>query len=75
MDNRKTAFLTGANNGIGLATVKLLAVRRYQVWMGVRGMDRGEAAYQQLKRRNLNVQLEINVSDDASVELAAIWRR
>jgi NAD(P)-dependent dehydrogenase (short-subunit alcohol dehydrogenase family) len=71
MEN-KTAFVTGANKGIGLATVRLLAEKGYQVWMGVRDMDRGQTAYQQLKRQNLNVQLvQIDVSDDASVELAA----
>jgi len=32
MENKKVAFITGANKGIGLATAKL----GFQVWMGVR---------------------------------------
>lgn len=72
MKNKKTAFVTGANKGIGLATSRLLAEKGYQVWMGVRSLERSEEAYQNLKADGLDVHLQqIDISDDESVAKAA----
>ena len=74
MENKKTAFITGANKGIGFATTKLLAERGYQVWMGVRNKEHGEQAYQVLKDQNLDVRLvQIDISKDDSVTKAAAY--
>lgn len=71
MENKKVAFITGANKGIGLATAKLFAEKGFQVWMGVRSMDRGQKAYQALKDQNFDVRLiQIDISADASVASA-----
>jgi NAD(P)-dependent dehydrogenase (short-subunit alcohol dehydrogenase family) len=39
-----TAFITGANRGIGLQTAKGLTVRGYRVILGVRSESAGEKA-------------------------------
>ncbi|WP_367331118.1 SDR family NAD(P)-dependent oxidoreductase [Sphingobacterium multivorum] len=76
MGNQKTAFITGANKGIGFATAKLLAEKGYQVWMGVRDMDKGKEAHRILKAQNLDVHLlQIDVSNDESVMSAAKYLR
>jgi NAD(P)-dependent dehydrogenase (short-subunit alcohol dehydrogenase family) len=72
MNDQKTAFITGANKGIGYATAKLLAEKGFQVWMGVRDLIKGKEAYDILKTQNLDVHLvQIDVSDDQSVAFAA----
>ncbi len=72
MENKKTAFVTGANKGIGLATSRLLAEKGFQVWMGVRNLERSEVAFQTLKADGLDVHLvQIDISDDDSVAKAA----
>ncbi|WP_295222625.1 SDR family NAD(P)-dependent oxidoreductase [uncultured Chryseobacterium sp.] len=72
MGNQKTAFITGANKGIGFATAKLLAEKGFQVWMGVRDMKKGREAQDVLKAQDLDVHLvQIDVSNDESVALAA----
>ncbi len=63
MGNKKTAFVTGANKDIGLATSRLLAEKGFQVWMGVRNMERGKVAYENLKTKGLDVHLlQIDIS-------------
>ncbi|MGS2738250.1 SDR family NAD(P)-dependent oxidoreductase [Sinomicrobium sp. M5D2P17] len=72
MEGKKRVFITGANKGIGFATTKLLAEKGYQVWMGVRNMERGERAYHLLKEQNFDVHLlQIDISNDKSVAEAA----
>lgn len=72
MENKKTAFVTGANKGIGLATSRLLAEKGFEVWMGVRNLERGQQAYQDLKTQGLDVNLiQIDISQDESVAQAA----
>ncbi|RXG31833.1 SDR family NAD(P)-dependent oxidoreductase [Leeuwenhoekiella marinoflava] len=72
MDSNKKVFITGANKGIGFATTKLFAEKGYQVWMGVRNMERGAKAHQLLKEQNLDVHLvQIDISNDESVAEAA----
>jgi len=72
MNNKRTAFITGANKGIGFATAKLLAEKGFQVWMGVRDMQKGKEAHGVLKALNLDVHLvQVDVSSDESVTAAA----
>lgn len=42
----KRVVVTGANKGIGLATVEVLAERGFFVFLGSRSLERGEAAWQ-----------------------------
>lgn len=76
MGNQKTAFITGANKGIGFATAKLMAEKGFQVWMGVRDMHKGKEAHDVLKAQNLDVHLvPVDVSNDESVAIAAQYLR
>lgn len=72
MNNLKTALVTGANKGIGLATVEGLAKDGYKVWLGSRDSSRGQAAVDHLRSKGLDVYLlVIDVADDSSVIQAA----
>ncbi|MEO6282904.1 MAG: SDR family NAD(P)-dependent oxidoreductase [Dyadobacter sp.] len=72
MNNVKTALVTGANKGIGLATAEGLGKLGYKVWLGSRDFSRGQAAVDQLRSKGLDVHLLlINVADDSSVLEAA----
>jgi NAD(P)-dependent dehydrogenase (short-subunit alcohol dehydrogenase family) len=72
MNNIKTALVTGANKGIGLATVEGLARQGYKVWLGSRDSSRGQAAVGDLRSKGLDVHLlTIDVADDNSVKEAA----
>lgn len=71
--DKKTALVTGANKGIGFATVKLLAEKGFKVWLGARDRARGQSAVDKLRKEGLDVTfLTIDVSDDRSVNDAAI---
>jgi len=68
----KTALVTGANRGIGLATARQLLASGYFVYLGVRDELRGEEAATALVENgyhNLSV-LGLDVTDDASVSTA-----
>ncbi len=41
MPNNASAFITGANKGIGLAVARQLGERGYAIWLGCRDMERG----------------------------------
>lgn len=72
MERTKTALVTGANKGIGLAIVRGLAKTGMSVWLGARDRSRGEEAVASLRDEGLDVRLlEIDVADDASVARAA----
>jgi NAD(P)-dependent dehydrogenase (short-subunit alcohol dehydrogenase family) len=61
------ALVTGANKGVGLATVRQLADRGLTVLLGSRDLDRGERAAKELGVRALR----IDITDDQSVADAA----
>lgn len=68
----RTALVTGANKGIGLAIAKGLAQRGFHVWITARDQLRGEEAVKQLQAEGLSVQLlMMDVADDVSVQQAA----
>ena len=72
MNSVKTALVTGANKGIGLATVEGLARQGYKVWLGSRDFSRGQSAVDSLRSRGLDVHLlTMDVADDNSVIQAA----
>ncbi|MGU3401317.1 SDR family NAD(P)-dependent oxidoreductase [Brucellaceae bacterium D45D] len=43
-EERMTALVTGANKGLGLEIARGLGQRGYDVWIGSRDRERGEAA-------------------------------
>jgi NAD(P)-dependent dehydrogenase (short-subunit alcohol dehydrogenase family) len=67
------ALVTGAGKGIGFEVARQLAQRGMTVIMGVRDLEKGQAAAQTLVSEGLNVVVKnVDVSDDASVrQLAA----
>lgn len=72
VNSPKTALVTGANKGIGFATVKTLARQGYRVWLGSRDAALGNAAVQKLRTEGLDVRLLlIDVTGDTSVQQAA----
>ncbi|HMO63207.1 MAG TPA: SDR family oxidoreductase [Ferruginibacter sp.] len=70
----KTAFITGANKGIGFETAKQLLQNGFYVYLGSRNLEKGIEAVEKLKAENLtNVDaIKINVCDNDSVKNARI---
>ncbi len=69
MSSSLIALVTGGNRGIGLETVRQLAARGWNVWLGARDEAQGRAAASIVKG---NVHsLQIDIADAASVSRAA----
>jgi len=69
----RTALITGANKGIGLATARALAQRGFHVWITARDRLRGEKAIEQLRAEGLSAELLVmDVTDGMSVQRAAV---
>ena len=68
----KTAFITGANKGIGFETAKQLLQKGFYVYIGSRNLENGLQAVEKLNAENLtNVEvIQIDVTDDNSVKNA-----
>jgi len=68
----KSAFLTGANKGIGFETAKQLLQKGFYVYIGSRNLENGLQALETLKAQGLtNVEaIQIDVTDDNSVKNA-----
>ncbi|MFZ1666742.1 MAG: SDR family NAD(P)-dependent oxidoreductase, partial [Flavobacteriales bacterium] len=68
----KTAFITGANKGIGFETARQLAALGYHVFIGSRNRANGDVAIAALKSMGLeNVDpIEIDVTDSNSIQSA-----
>ncbi|GAA3078546.1 SDR family NAD(P)-dependent oxidoreductase [Pseudonocardia yunnanensis] len=72
MSAETIALVTGANKGVGLATARQLAERGLTVLLGSRDAERGAGAAGELAEAGIVVRpVEIDVSDDASVDRAA----
>ena len=69
----RLALVTGANSGLGLATVKALATRQATVILACRSNRKAEAAQQQLHDQGLSglELLELDLADLSSVQRAA----
>lgn len=68
---QKTALVTGAAHGIGLATVKILAEAGYHVFLTAREVEEAQAATQNLQSQSLNVEfIELDTSLDEQVNAA-----
>jgi len=72
MENEKTVFITGANQGLGFATAKKLLERGYFVYLGSRDMEKGKAAGDELKTLGLErfEIVQIDVTDIETIEAA-----
>jgi NAD(P)-dependent dehydrogenase (short-subunit alcohol dehydrogenase family) len=67
-------LITGANQGIGFETAKMLAKENagYHIILGSRNVERGQAAADKLKAENLSVEaITIDVTSDESITAAA----
>ncbi|MGB5617730.1 MAG: SDR family oxidoreductase [Desulfobacterales bacterium] len=68
---KRTALVTGANKGIGLAIARRLAQRDIKVLIGARDQDKGIAARKQLQSEGLDVYfILIDVTRAISIEAA-----
>jgi NAD(P)-dependent dehydrogenase (short-subunit alcohol dehydrogenase family) len=69
---KQVALVTGGNKGLGEEVVRQLAKRGMTVYLGSRGIRRGEAAAKTLLDEGLDVNpLSLDVTDNVSVESAA----
>lgn len=70
----KSAFITGANKGIGFETAKQLLQKGFYVYIGSRNLENGLQAVEKLRAENLtNVEaIQIDVTDDNSVKNARL---
>ena len=70
----KTCFITGANSGIGKEAALQLAKKGFYVLMGVRNLQRGEAALEEIRERSKTDAIDliaIDLSSKASILEAA----
>jgi NAD(P)-dependent dehydrogenase (short-subunit alcohol dehydrogenase family) len=69
---KQTAFITGANKGIGLETARQLARAGYRVFLGSRDKSNGDRAVEQLQAEGLGEVelLLIDVTNEQSVQQA-----
>lgn len=70
---KQTAFITGANKGIGFGIAKHLGKRGYSIVLGARDAKRAEAAMAALKAEGVDVAgwVNIELADLDSIEKAA----
>jgi NAD(P)-dependent dehydrogenase (short-subunit alcohol dehydrogenase family) len=68
----KSALITGANKGIGLATAKALGYLGYKLWIGARSQERGRAAQAELVWEGYEAEfVPLDVNDEMSIHTAA----
>lgn len=71
-EHQRTAFVTGANKGIGKEIARQLARRGFAVFMGARDMAKGRAASQELCSEGYEVTfIPIDVTDPVSIKNAS----
>ncbi|HEY2580821.1 MAG TPA: SDR family NAD(P)-dependent oxidoreductase [Mucilaginibacter sp.] len=62
----KTAFITGANKGIGFETAKQLLAAGYYVYLGSRDIEKGAEAVMELNSDDVEA-IQIDVSNEESI--------
>lgn len=68
----RTAFVTGANKGIGFEIARQLGEAGWKVLLGARSVERGEAAASELRNQGLNAEfVQIDMTNQESIEQAA----
>ena len=67
----KTALVTAATSGIGLATSEGLAAQGARVWMNGRSRERLDAAAATVREKVPDAQLETVVGDVSTVQRAS----
>lgn len=67
---KKTAFVTGANKGIGIEIVRQLSEAGWKVILGARSAERGEAAVSEFTSLDVEF-IQIDMDDLKSIEQAA----
>ena len=70
MKDIKVALVSGANRGIGKEVVRQLAQLNYQVFLGVRDLKKGAAAARDLGFEKQITPVELDVTNQASVDAA-----
>ncbi|UUZ90486.1 SDR family NAD(P)-dependent oxidoreductase [Paenibacillus sp. P25] len=69
---KKTAFVTGANKGIGFEIAKQLGVKGWKVILGARSTERGQATVSELAAQGLDVEfVQVDMTDLEKIEQAA----
>lgn len=72
MATTPTAFITGANRGLGYETSRQLAQKGFKIFAGVRDPEHSKSAFDILKAENLDVTpVRIDTSDHDSIVAAA----
>ncbi len=72
MSQPRTAFVTGANRGLGLEICRQLGTRGHTVIIGARDRARGQAATEQLKAQGIDARaVQLDLADSASIRRAA----
>ncbi|MDO3412825.1 SDR family NAD(P)-dependent oxidoreductase [Saccharibacillus sp. CPCC 101409] len=67
----KTAFVTGANKGIGLEIARQLGQGGWKVVLGARNAERGTEAAAELSEQGIDAEfLQLDLSDSASIDRA-----
>lgn len=78
-NNMKTAFITGANKGIGFETARQLLQKGFRVFIGSRNLENGLKAVDKLKEEGLThvEAIPLDVTDNQSIQgaRAAIGKR
>lgn len=70
--NQRTAFVTGANRGIGLEVARTLAIQGFHVFLGARERERGQYAAKVITGAGATMDvIEIDIADQSSIRRAA----
>ncbi|WP_139139443.1 SDR family NAD(P)-dependent oxidoreductase, partial [Sphingobium phenoxybenzoativorans] len=68
----RSALISGANKGLGLATARLLGQRGLRIWIGARSSAEGAAAAEELRGEGIDARhVTLDITSDASVAAAA----